>query len=160
MSEYEPSLGPPKEGQVAGKLDDESILEDARPLCLNCLKPCDRLQSCCENYDSNEVVNPLVSYMAFVHLCFTCGFFGKMRRELWYNKKVRSHLSYFAVLNYYFCPHADNHGLAVVLSRKDSRSGAAEDSGVAFHITAVVLPMIFVYLGLSRGSVSPPDTRS
>ena len=65
------------------QVDDEFIPADARPLCPNCLKPCNPLQNYCDNCDSNEVINPLASYMPFVRLRFNIGMYGKLWRQIW-----------------------------------------------------------------------------
>ena len=72
--------------EEAEQLDDNFIPDDAQPLCLKCLTPCHPLQNYCHNCDSNEVINPLASYMPFVRFRFIYGAFGKMWRIIWYDK--------------------------------------------------------------------------
>jgi hypothetical protein len=62
---------------------DESLVHDAVPLCPNCLEPCDPLSHYCSNCGSNEVVNPLASYMPFVNIRFQTGVVGKLWRKTW-----------------------------------------------------------------------------
>ncbi len=76
------------ENNDAQKLNDDFIPDDAWPLCPNCLKPCNPLQNYCANCDSNEVVNPLASYMPFVRIRFNIGMFCKMWQRKWYDKEA------------------------------------------------------------------------
>jgi len=71
-----------------GQVDDEFIPADARPVCFKCLKPCHPLQNYCDSCDSNEVINPLASYMPFVCIRFNIGMFCKMWRRKWYDKEA------------------------------------------------------------------------
>ena len=74
--------------QTARKIDDEFIPEDAWPLCPNCLKPCNPLQNYCENCGSNDVINPLASYMPFVRIRFNYGGFCTMWQKIWYDEDI------------------------------------------------------------------------
>jgi len=71
-----------------GELDDDFIPADALPVCPKCLRPCHPLQNYCLNCDSNEVINPLASYMPFVRIRFIVGIFGKMGRRIRHDKKT------------------------------------------------------------------------
>jgi hypothetical protein len=73
--------------QQVEQVDDEFIPSNARPVCLKCLKPCHPLQYYCDSCDSNEVINPLASYMPFVRIRFRCGFCGDMWRLVLYGKE-------------------------------------------------------------------------
>ncbi len=72
----------------AVQLDDEFIPAGARPVCFKCLKPCHPLQNYCDSCDSNDVINPLASYMPFVRIRFRCGFCGDMWRKVLYDKEA------------------------------------------------------------------------
>jgi hypothetical protein len=72
----------------AEPVDDEFIPADARPVCLKCLKPCHPLQHYCDRCDSNDVINPLASYMPFVRIRFMCGFYGNMWRKVLCDKEA------------------------------------------------------------------------
>jgi len=74
--------------EEAEQLADEFIPADARPLCPKCLKPCHPLQNYCDSCDSNDVINPLASYMPFVRIRFRCGFCGDMWRKVLYDKEA------------------------------------------------------------------------
>ena len=70
------------------QLDDEFVPDDARPLCPNCLKPCHPLQNYCDNCDSNEVINPLASYMPWVRIRFNVGMVVKVWRKMLYDQEA------------------------------------------------------------------------
>lgn len=86
MTEQGQNNLPAEDYQEDKKLDDEFVPDDARPLCPNCLKPCNPLQNYCDNCDSNETINPLASYMPFVRLRFNVGMLGKLLQRIWYDK--------------------------------------------------------------------------
>ena len=75
-------------GQSAGD-GQERIADDALPLCSNCLKPCHPLQNYCHGCGSNQVINPLASYMPFVNIRFNYGGLLIMWRKIWYRKDTR-----------------------------------------------------------------------
>lgn len=86
MTEQDHSNLPAGNCKDTEKSGDEFILEDAWPVCPKCFKPCHPLQSYCDNCDSNEVMNPLASYMPFIRIRFHAGMFGKLWRKTWYDK--------------------------------------------------------------------------
>jgi len=88
MSEQGHNNLPAGDFEEAEQLADEFIPADARPLCPKCLKPCHPLQNYCDSCDSNDVINPLASYMPFVRIRFRCGFCGDMWRKVLYDKEA------------------------------------------------------------------------
>ena len=64
------------------KVDDEYLPPDAKPLCPQCLLPCNPLQYYCTNCNSNEAINPLSAYIPYVRLRFQIGFYGKLWRRI------------------------------------------------------------------------------
>ena len=51
-------------------------------VCLNCLRPCDDvLEYYCPHCGSNEALNPLTPYMAFVNIRFNVGLVGRVWRR-------------------------------------------------------------------------------
>jgi hypothetical protein len=62
------------------QVDDDFIPADAQPVCMKCLRPCHPLQYYCDKCDSNDVINPLASYMPIERIRFQCGFYGDMWR--------------------------------------------------------------------------------
>jgi len=87
MSEQDPKSRAAEDSEEAGKLGDEFIPDNALPLCPNCLEPCDPQQNYCERCGSNEVVNPLASYMPFVRIRFNIGMVAKAWRKMLYDKE-------------------------------------------------------------------------
>ena len=135
--------------QAAENIDDEFIPEDAWPLCPNCLKPCNPLQNYCDNCSSNEVINPMASYMPFVRIRFTCGFFGKMWRKGWYDKDssiiIRLLCLFLVTL---FAPILFIVGLPLFLTGKIPKPELRRITTAAIYITAILLLMFFMYFNL------------
>ena len=88
MSEGDQDNPAARDYEDAGDLDDEFIPAGAWPVCFKCLKPCHPLQFYCDSCDSNEVINPLASYMPFVRIRFECGIYGKIWRKVLYDKEA------------------------------------------------------------------------
>ncbi len=76
------------EAEKAKQVDDDFIPDDALPLCPNCLKACHPLQNYCDVCDSNEVINPLASYMPFVRIRFNIGMVAKTWQKMLYDQKA------------------------------------------------------------------------
>jgi hypothetical protein len=62
--------------------DNEYLPPDAKPLCPQCLQPCDPHHYYCTNCDCNEAINPLTVYMPYIRLRFSIGIFGKLFRRM------------------------------------------------------------------------------
>jgi len=67
-----------------GELEDQQLTDDAVPICLQCLQPCNPLDYYCTNCGSNEPITPLASYMPYVDLRFRFGMIGKLWRTTWH----------------------------------------------------------------------------
>ena len=78
----------PENFEEAEPFDEQLIPADAWPLCPNCLSPCNPLQNYCSNCDSNEVINPLASYIPFVRIRFNIGMVVKAWRKMLYDKEA------------------------------------------------------------------------
>ena len=76
------------QGGETENIEDEFVPADALPICPKCLSCCHPLQYYCHNCDSNEVINPLASYMPFVRIRFNVGMFGKLWRKIWRNQNT------------------------------------------------------------------------
>jgi hypothetical protein len=63
-------------------VDDDYIPDDAKPLCPNCLQPCDKLSYYCNNCGSHQAINPLTAYMPFQNIRYNYGGIGVMWRSL------------------------------------------------------------------------------
>jgi hypothetical protein len=100
-------------GSVSMQVD-----EDAVPLCPNCLEPCDPFANYCPNCGSNEVINPLASYMPFVDLRFRIGMFGKLWRKTWAPDTQRIDRGINILLLLLFCPLILLIGLPFVICEK------------------------------------------
>jgi len=76
------------ETEEAQQVEDDFIPDDACPLCSNCLKACQPLQYYCDGCDSNEVINPLASYMPFVRIRFAIGMVVRAWRKMLYDQEA------------------------------------------------------------------------
>ena len=137
---------PADESNEAQKLDDDFIPEDAWPVCPNCLKPCNPLQNYCANCDSNEVVNPLASYMPFVRIRFVYGIFGKMWRKMWYDEEASIIFRLVCLfLIGVFVPILLIVGLPLLLTGKIPEPKLRKITVAVFYIIAILMLMIFIY---------------
>ncbi len=133
--------------QEAEGLDDEFIPSDARPVCFKCLKPCHPLQYYCDSCDSNEVINPLASYMPFVRIRFNIGMFCKMWRRIWYDKDTSIiRKVFFLLLIIYGAPILLIVGLPLFFIGKIKEPQLRKTATTAFYILVVVLLIIFFTL--------------
>ena len=130
------------------RVDDEFIPADARPLCLKCLKPCHPLQYYCDKCDSNNVINPLASYMPFVRIRFWCGFCGDMWRKVLYDKEASIILrSLCLFLTIAFAPILINVGLPLFLIEKIENPELQRTVETVFYILLVPLLILYFMLG-------------
>jgi len=149
-----PSAGDYKE---AGKLDNDFIPDNARPLCPRCLKPCNPLQYYCDNCDSNDAVNPLTPYMGFVNIRFNYAIFLTMWRKLWYDKdtSIIGRLFYLFMITM-FVPVFLVVGLPSFLIFKIPHKNLRKATVIILFIIAIVLLIIFARYRLSTGLISRP----
>ena len=135
--------------EEAESLDEEFIPDDAQPLCSNCLEPCSPLQNYCGNCDSNEVINPLASYMPFVRIRFACGFFGKMWRIMLYDEEASTILRLLCLfLIIFFAPILLIVGFPLFLTRKIPEPKLRRTMVAAFCFIVILLWMIFLFFNL------------
>ncbi len=62
---------------------EEFIEEGALPVCPKCFRPCDPLQNYCNSCGSDEVINPLASYIPFVRIRYNYNGLLNMWRYIW-----------------------------------------------------------------------------
>lgn len=129
--------------------DDEFIPSDALPVCPNCLKPCNPLQNYCNSCDSNEVINPLASYMPFVRIRFNIGMFCKIWRRICYDE----HTPFLLKLFFLFVitlgtPFLTIVGLPLLLIVKCSEPKLPSVTIIAFWIISISILMALIYLGI------------
>jgi hypothetical protein len=125
------------------KLDDEFIPDDARPLCPKCLKPCHPLQNYCDNCDSNQVINPLASYMPFVNIRFNYDIYLTMWRKVWYDRQtsIMGRLFYLFMIAV-FLPFFIMLGLPALLISSSNRPRLRKTTAIALYIIAMLLLLI------------------
>ena len=130
------------------RVDDEFIPADARPLCLKCLKPCHPLQYYCDKCDSNNVINPLASYMPFVRIRFWCGFCGDMWLKLLYDKEASIILrSLCLFLTIAWAPILIIVGFPLFLIEKIENPELQRTVETVFYILLVPLLILYFMLG-------------
>ena len=61
---------------------EAALADDAVPVCPNCFEPCNPLDNYCPHCGSNEIINPLASYLPFVDLRFRIGMIGKLWQKI------------------------------------------------------------------------------
>ena len=128
----------------AEQVDDEFIPADARPVCIKCLKPCHPLQNYCYNCDSNDVINPLASYMPYERIRFRCGFCGDMWRVVLYGKEASIILwSICLFLTIAFAPILIIVGLPLFLIEKIENPNLQRTLKTVFYVILLPLLMIF-----------------
>jgi hypothetical protein len=130
------------------RVDDEFIPADALPLCSKCLKPCNPLQNFCDNCDSNDVINPLASYIPIVRIRFRCGFCGDMWRKVLYDKEAsiifRSLCLFMTIA---FAPILIIVGLPLFLIEKIENPELQRTVETVFYILLVPLLILYFMLG-------------
>jgi len=137
------------------RVDDEYIPADACPICPQCLKPCHPLQDYCDSCDSNEVINPLSSYMPFVRIRFNIGMFCKLWRRICFDKNVSTVLRLiYLIIVTMGAPILTIVGLPLLLLGRISEPKLRDVTIIAFWIIALVILMMLIYLNLFNGAIS------
>ena len=131
--------------QTTRENNDEFIPEDAWPLCPNCLKPCNPLQNYCENCGSNDVINPLASYMPFVRIRFNYGGFCTMWQKIWYDEDISMKCRLFYLFMIIaFAPIMLVLGLPFSLTGKIRNAQLRKMAIIILYVLAFVL-LMFLY---------------
>ena len=128
------------------QVDDDFIPADARPVCMKCLQPCHPLQYYCDKCDSNDVINPLASYMPIERIRLNCGIFLTMWQRVFHDRdtSAATRLSYLYMLTM-FVPIILVVGLPLFLIFRMPRL-VRKTTIIALCIAAIVL-LIFFYFG-------------
>jgi len=144
------------EFEEAGQVDDEFIPDDARPLCLKCLKPCHPLQHYCDSCDCNDAINPLTPYMPFLNIRFNYGIFITIWRKIWYDEytSIIGRVSYLFMITI-FVPVFLVVGLPSFLIVEIPQS-VRKTTIITLFIIGIVLLMFFWHYRLFTGLVSGP----
>lgn len=147
----------PQDYEKDGKVDNDFIPDDARPICPRCLKPCHPLQHYCNNCDSNDAINPLTPYIAFVNIRFNYGIFITMWRKTWYdrNTPIISRL-FFLFMITMFVPQFLVMGLPLLLVYKIPEMKLQKLTVITLYVIAIILLVVLLLYLLSGGRVAPP----
>ena len=147
----------PQDYEKDGKVDDDFIPDDGRPVCPRCLKPCHPLQHYCNNCDSNDAINPLTPYMAFVNIRFNYGIFITMWRKTWYDKDtpIMTRLVYLFITAW-FTPILLIIGLPLFLIGKAQKPLVRQTARAALYVIVIILLVVLLFYLLSGGRVASP----
>ena len=134
---------------VDAGFDDEFIPDDARPVCLRCLEPCDPRQYYCDKCGSYDVINPLTPYIAFVNIPFNYSIFLTMWRKIWYDKDTAavSRVCYLLMITM-FVPIFLVIGLPLVPIYVIRSSRLRKVALAVLLVVAIVVLVLFYYLQL------------
>ena len=126
-------------------IDNDFIPAGASPLCLKCLKPCHPLQYYCPYCDSNDVINPLTPYIAFVNIRFNYSIFLIMWHKTWYEKDTPmiTRVTYLCLVLFY-TPILFVIGLPFVLVDKICPPALRPTARKALYIIAIILFIAFL----------------
>lgn len=124
--------------------DDEFILKDAQPVCPKCLKPYNPQMYYCPYCDTNDTINPLSTYMPYIRIRFSYGFFGRMWNIVWKGKDrllILRILCFFMML--FFAPMILVAGIPFVLIEKFAPVSRRDSLNRIFTFL-VILFLIFI----------------
>jgi hypothetical protein len=129
------------------QVDDDFIPADARPVCMKCLRPCHPFQYYCDKCDSNDVINPLASYMPIERIRFQCGFYGDMWRKVLYGKEVSIILrSLCLFMTIAFAPILIIVGLPLFLIGKIENLNFQRKIKIVFYVLLLTLLILFLMM--------------
>lgn len=129
-------------------LDDDFVPDDAWPVCPKCLTPCPPLQYYCPYCNSNEAINPLTPYIAFLNIRFNYDIFCTMWRKIWYDEHTMmiSRIFYLLMITL-FVPYFIIIGIPFLLLDKNFHSRLTNTTLLLFCFLVFVVLAIFVYYG-------------
>lgn len=137
-----------------GDFDDDFLPDDAQPLCPKCLTPCRPLQYYCPYCDSNDAINPLTPYIAFLNIRFNYDIFCTMWRKIWYDKHtwMVSRMFYLLMIAL-FVPFFLVLGLPVLLAGKIAQPGLRNATTLLLCLIAIILLALFCLLWIFIGLI-------
>ena len=133
-------------------LGDDFVPDDALPLCPRCLRPCRPMQYYCPYCGSNDAINPLTPYIAFLNICFNYDIFITMWRKIWYDRhtSIIRRLFYLLMVTA-FVPVIVVFGLPLLFVGKIPQPQLRNATTILLCIVAMVLLVFFVFIGFARG---------
>jgi hypothetical protein len=131
--------------------DDDFVPEDAWPVCPRCFTPCPPQQYYCTHCGSNDAINPLTPYIAFLDIRFNYDIFITMWRKIWFEKDTSmiKRLFYLLMVTV-FVPIFLVVGLPFLFVQKTSQPELRKTTMILLCVIAVVLFVFFVLFGLVR----------
>jgi hypothetical protein len=137
----------PEDFEAVPESESGDISEEATPLCLNCLRPCNPYDYYCSNCDSNDTVNPLAAYLPFVQIRYNYGFFGKVWRKIWYGKETADiikilYLSFLAL----YVPFFLIAGIIILFISRKEQADLLKEEKLFFYVLSILLIILFVLI--------------
>ena len=130
----------PRQSNKYEEIDEVFVGDDARPVCPKCFRPCEPLQNYCPNCGSNEVINPLASYMPFVRIRFNIGMLCRL---------------FFLVIIVLGAPIIPIVALPLLLMGKIPEPLLQEAAVISFYIILIILLALLIYFGFFMGVIAP-----
>ncbi|MEJ2704263.1 MAG: hypothetical protein P8Z79_17645 [Sedimentisphaerales bacterium] len=133
-------------------LNDDFVPDDALPLCPRCLNPCRPLQYYCPYCNSNDAINPLTPYIAFLNIRFNYDIFITMWRKIWYDRDTSMirRLFYLWMVTA-FVPVIVIFGLPLLFVGKIPQPRLRSATMILLCIVAMALFVLFVFVGFAAG---------
>jgi hypothetical protein len=127
------------------KPGDDFVPEDAWPVCPRCLTPCRPMQYYCPHCDSNEAINPLTPYIAFLNIRFNYDIFCTMWRKIWYDKRTSMiRRLFYMLMIMLFVPYMIIFGLPLLLLGIISQPRLRNTKTLLICLIAVVFVTLLV----------------
>jgi len=149
MNERNKNNPPAGELNEVENFDDDFVPEDAWPLCTRCLTPCWPLEYYCPHCDSNDAINPLTPYIAFLNIRFNYDIFCTMWRKIWYDKRTSMiRRLFYMLMIMLFVPYMIIFGLPLLFIGKIPLPRLRNTTILLVCLIAVVFVTLLVGYGL------------
>ena len=130
-------------------IDNDFVPDDAWPVCPRCLTPCPPLQYYCPHCNSNDAINPLTPYIAFLNIRFNYDIFCTMWRKIWYGEHTMMvNRMFYLLMIALFVPYFIVLGLPFLLIDKNFQSRLNNTTTLLLCFLVIVVLAFFVYYGL------------
>jgi hypothetical protein len=136
-------------------LDDDFVPEGAWPVCPRCFTPCPPLQYYCPHCGSNDAINPLTPYIAFLNIRFNYDIFCTMWRKIWYDEHtlIVSRTFYLLMITM-FVPVFIVVGLPLLLVGKIPQPKLRNATTLLLCLIAIVFMVLLVSYALFGGLIA------
>ena len=132
--------------------DDDFVPDDAWPVCPKCLTPCRPLEYYCPHCDSNDAINPLTPYIAFLNIRFNYDIFCTMWRRLWYDRRTSMiRRLFYLLMIMLFVPYMIIFGLPLLFVGKIPQPRLRNGTTLIVCLIAFAFIALLVRYGLFGG---------